>query len=126
MAMLSRDDMVMILEYVIQYNDGMLFSTTPERIRYQYEETRQESRVTYKRVEEPEPSESPQKENRPQKVHSETLLYKPRMRHISLEAFPALFPGEYTWPRCNNTRQNPPTSCHCCGWRNPPIYLRSF
>lgn len=86
MAMLSRDDMVMILEYVIQYNDDMLFSTTPERIRYQYEETRQESKVTYKHIEEPEPSESPQKENRPQKVHSETLLYKPRMRHISLEA----------------------------------------
>lgn len=84
MAMLSRDDMVMILEYVIQYNDDMLFSTTPERIRYQYNETRQESRVTYKRMEEPEPSVPPQKEDRPPKVHSETLLHKSRIQHISL------------------------------------------
>ena len=69
MAMLSRDDMVMILKYVIQYNDDLLFSTTPERIRYQYEEIRQESKVTYKRVE-PEPSEPPKKEDNPPGAHS--------------------------------------------------------
>lgn len=59
MAMLSRDDMVMILEYVIQYNDDLLFSTTPERIRYQYEETRQETRVTYKPTATPAPAAAP-------------------------------------------------------------------
>lgn len=86
MAMLSRDDMVMILEYVIQYNDDLLFSTTPERIRYQYEETRQESRVTYRRIEEPEPSEPPRKEDSPPGAHIEIPQHKARMRQASLSA----------------------------------------
>lgn len=86
MAMLSRDDMVMILKYVIQYNDDLLFSTTPERIRYQYEETRQESKVTYKRVEEPESSEPPKKEDSPPGAHSEEPLHKAKIRQASLTA----------------------------------------
>lgn len=85
MAMLSRDDMVMILKYVIQYNDDLLFSTTPERIRYQYEEIRQESKVTYKRVE-PEPSEPPKKEDSPQGAYSEELRHKAKIQPASLMA----------------------------------------
>jgi len=83
MAMLSRDDMVMILKYVIQYNDDILFSTTPERIRYQYEETRQESKVTYKRVGEPGPSEPPRKGDT-QEACLEVPLHKAKMRQASL------------------------------------------
>lgn len=58
MAMLSRGDMEMILKYVIQYNDDLLFATTPERIRYAYEEARQEVKVTYRQAEPEEEKES--------------------------------------------------------------------
>lgn len=38
MAMLSKEDMVMILEYIVQYNEDTSYETTPEKIRYEYTE----------------------------------------------------------------------------------------
>ena len=35
MVMLSKEDFIMILEYVVRYNDDLTYNTYPERIRYE-------------------------------------------------------------------------------------------
>ena len=54
MAMLSREDLESVMEFVIDYNDKMLFETTPERVRYFYTETSQKGEVRHHTYQEPD------------------------------------------------------------------------
>lgn len=54
MAMLSREDLESVMEYVIEYNDKMLFETSPERVRYFYDEASMNAKTTSHYEKEPD------------------------------------------------------------------------
>lgn len=54
MAMLSKEDLQSVMEFVIDYNDRMLFETSPERVRYFYEQTGQKATIRHHTYKEPD------------------------------------------------------------------------